>query len=50
MKDSKNVVDRRDQVTKYSKPEVLAKNAPQGGYAAGCPSDNSYMCQTCFRQ
>lgn len=46
MKDSKDRVDK----IKYSKPEVLAKNAPEGGYAAGCPSNNSYQCQTCFRQ
>jgi len=23
---------------KYSKPRMLAKNAPTGSYAAGCPS------------
>jgi len=35
---------------KYSKPKVIAKNAPEGGYAAGCPAPNSYQCKTCFRQ
>lgn len=35
---------------KYSKPEVLAKNLPGGGYSAGCPSRDSYMCKSCFRQ
>ena len=25
----------------YSKPQLLAKNAPTGSYAAGCPSFNS---------
>lgn len=34
----------------YSKPKVLSKSSPQLGYAAGCPTDNSYMCKTCFRQ
>lgn len=23
---------------KYSKPQMMAKNAPTGSYAAGCPS------------
>lgn len=23
---------------KYSKPQVMAKNAPSGSYAAGCPA------------
>ena len=35
---------------KYAKPKLLAKNAPAGGYAAGCPAKNSYQCKTCFRQ
>ena len=34
---------------KYKKPKVLAKNTAKGGYAAGCPSRDSYMCKTCFR-
>lgn len=35
---------------KYKKPTMVAKNAPSGGYAAGCPTNNSYQCKTCFRQ
>lgn len=34
----------------YEKPKVLASNAPTGGYAAGCPSRDSYMCTSCFRK
>jgi len=34
---------------KYKKFKVLAKNAPEGGYAAGCPARDSYQCKTCFR-
>jgi hypothetical protein len=45
---------KKNPVTKtsleYSKPKMIAKNAPAGGYAAGCPSNNSYQCKTCFRQ
>lgn len=26
---------------KYNKPQMLAKNAPTGSYAAGCPSKDS---------
>lgn len=37
----------------YSKPKVLAQNASQGSFAAGCPekgtqSDN-YGCKVCER-
>jgi len=34
----------------YRKPKVLAKSAPAKGYAAGCPSRDSYMCTSCFRK
>ena len=26
---------------KYAKPQMMAKNAPTGSYAAGCPTYNS---------
>jgi len=26
---------------KYNKPQMMAKNAPTGSYAAGCPTYNS---------
>ena len=26
---------------KYSKPQMMAKNAPAGSYAAGCPTKGS---------
>ncbi len=35
---------------KYSKPKVIAENTEQGGYAAGCPSRDSYQCTSCFRK
>lgn len=40
---------------KYAKPQMMAKNAPTGSYAAGCPSKNqkSYSstvgCKACER-
>ncbi len=27
---------------KYAKPQMMAKNAPTGSYAAGCPEHHSY--------
>lgn len=42
----------------YSKPQMMAKNAPTGSYAAGCPAQNnnggrqnssSYLCAKCER-
>jgi hypothetical protein len=35
---------------KNIKPKLLAVSKPKGGYAAGCPSRDSYQCNTCFRQ
>ena len=35
---------------KYSKPKVVAQNATEGSYAAGCPSEqmgNDYVCRKC---
>lgn len=36
---------------KYSKPKVVAQNATEGSYAAGCPLKNSggWECKTCER-
>jgi len=39
---------------KYSKPQMMAKNAPTGSYAAGCPekgrgSSSVDGCMTCER-
>jgi len=38
---------------KYVKAQVVAKNNPQGSYAAGCPSQNSgggvLYCKRCER-
>jgi len=37
---------------KYQKPQVIAKNTPQGAYAAGCPAKNQsmdYQCKACER-
>jgi len=38
---------------KYVKAQVLAKNNPQGSYAAGCPvrdtGSGMYGCKTCER-
>lgn len=40
---------------KYSKPEMLAKNAPTGSYAAGCPENKDgggmydWQCKKCER-
>lgn len=31
----------------YSKPQMMAKNAPTGSYAAGCPTQASYNRQVC---
>lgn len=45
MKLEKKVVD----VKKLEKPEPVAVNAKSGGYAAGCPSQNSYECNNCYR-
>ena len=41
----------------YKSPELVAKNAPTGSYAAGCPSnewgggrtENSPRCRSCER-
>lgn len=38
---------------KYQKVKVVATNNPQGSYAAGCGSDNTYAgsskCKSCER-
>jgi len=36
---------------KYVKAQVVAKNNPQGSYAAGCPADHQPVksCQFCER-
>ena len=40
---------------KYAKPQMMAKNAPTGSYAAGCPAKNCYnwlglpTCKNCER-
>lgn len=38
----------------YSKPQMMAKNAPTGSYAAGCPANvadvrhnSEYQCRKC---
>lgn len=36
----------------YSKPIIIAQNAPQGNYAAGCPLNKmgtDYGCKSCER-
>ena len=37
----------------YSKPQMMAKNAPTGSYAAGCPANAAYKgsveCKRCER-
>lgn len=34
----------------YTKPQVIAQNASTGSYAAGCPSNNTYVdCKNCER-
>lgn len=37
----------------YKKPEMIAKNAPSGSYAAGCPVGNQFgsemYCRKCER-
>ena len=32
---------------KYEKAKVVAKNNPQGSYAAGCPAKNAGQTSTC---
>lgn len=37
---------------KYSKPQMVAKNAPTGSYAAGCPAkgpsnNQAHICRQC---
>jgi len=39
---------------KYAKPHLMAKNAPAGSYAAGCPLKNTgryglFNCKACER-
>lgn len=37
---------------KYAKPQMMAKNAPTGSYAAGCPAEGRYQykyCKNCER-
>lgn len=36
---------------KYSKPQMMAKNAPTGSYAAGCPANRheSYSWTWCTK-
>jgi len=37
---------------KYAKPQMVAKNAPAGSYAAGCPTNRnggSSDCRNCER-
>jgi len=48
MKSEHKGQEKKDK--KLIKPEPIAVNAPSGGYAAGCPSKNSYQCTTCFRK
>ena len=36
----------------YKKPQLIAKNNPQGSYAAGCPAENNAgqpWCSDCDR-
>ena len=38
---------------KYKKPQLIAKNSPQGSYAAGCPEKgtlNTGDCKRCERK
>lgn len=38
---------------KYAKPQMMAKNAPSGSYAAGCPvnkyTNSPMQCKKCER-
>ena len=34
---------------KYSKPKVVAQNATEGSYAAGCPENTRSNCRICER-
>jgi len=38
---------------KYEKPEIIAQNAEEGSYAAGCPANNQtpqqHFCSDCQR-
>lgn len=37
---------------KYNKPQMMAKNAPTGSYAAGCPEKGMHLkteCKKCER-
>jgi hypothetical protein len=34
----------------YNVPTILAENTLDDCFAAGCPSRDSYMCNSCFRR
>ena len=47
-----NLKKKEMMYMKYSKPKVVAQNATEGSYAAGCPSEqmgNDYVCRKCDR-
>lgn len=56
MEDAENPIKSRQNLKhkimkKYAKPQMVAKNAPAGSYAAGCPANHRgpYDCKNCDR-
>ena len=43
------LIEKKETVMKYSKPKVVAQNATEGTYAAGCPEKTKpqYPCNRC---
>ena len=40
------LIEKKETVMKYSKPKVVAQNATEGSYAAGCPVEKIW-CNPC---
>ena len=43
------LIEKKETIMKYSKPKVVAQNATEGSYAAGCPENNRSNCRICER-
>lgn len=48
------LIEKKETVMKYSKPKIVAQNATEGSYAAGCPEKSmggkgSGWCRQCER-
>jgi len=37
----------QEEIMKYKKPKLIAKNRPSGKFAAGCPTSTRATCSGC---